>query len=119
MPRRRCPCGWAFVLLVSLALLACPKKEVPPPGPAPDGGPAPTPSPTDAGSEHDGWTTGPVTQQRGGMRPVTLRAVRAARNEGFDRVVFELDGPDIPGYTVEYVSRPATACGSGNEVELD
>lgn len=52
------------------------------------------------------------------MRPVTLRTVRAARNEGFDRVVFELDGPDVPGYTVEYVSRPTHACGSGNEVEI-
>lgn len=112
------PGGWVLALAALLALPACPKKNVPAPEPVPDAGPAPEPPRADAGSPDEGWTTGPVTQRRDGMRPVVLRAVRAARNEGFDRVVFEFDGPAVPGYTVEAVSRPTHACGSGNEVEI-
>ena len=47
----------------------------------------------------------------------TLRAVRAARHAGFDRVVWELSGP-APGVHVEYVDRPVRQCGSGNPVPL-
>lgn len=61
------------------------------------------------------WTAG-ITQVRRG-RGATLRAVRAARNEGWDRVVFEFDGAVVPGYRVEYVDRPQH-CGSGDAVQV-
>jgi hypothetical protein len=49
---------------------------------------------------------------------VTLREVRSARNEGFDRVVFEFEGTQLPGYHVEYVDKPVIKCGSGEPTEV-
>jgi hypothetical protein len=49
---------------------------------------------------------------------VVLRDVRAASQEGFDRVVFELEGTAFPGYRVEYIDPPAVQCGSGEPVEV-
>jgi hypothetical protein len=45
---------------------------------------------------------------------VTLREVRSARNEGFDRVVFQFDGDQVPGYHIEYIDKPVLKCGSGD-----
>jgi hypothetical protein len=64
------------------------------------------------------WTAGVTEVPRGSARPATLRAVRTARNEGWDRVVFEFDGAAVPGYRVEYVDRPVTRCGSGHETQV-
>lgn len=44
-----------------------------------------------------------------------LRNVRAAAQEGFDRIVFEFAGDEIPGYAIEYKDA-AIACGSGQDV---
>jgi len=60
------------------------------------------------------WTAGIVSLRRPTLRPVTLRAVRAARHEGFDRLVFEFDGPQLPGYHLEYIDSPIIKCGSGD-----
>lgn len=51
--------------------------------------------------------------------PLTVVAVRAARQQGFDRVVFELRGraAGSPGWRVEYVDR-AVQDGSGTVVEV-
>ena len=46
-----------------------------------------------------------------------LTAVRAAEQDGFDRVVFEFEGA-VPGYSVRYVNRPITEDGSGETVEV-
>jgi len=45
--------------------------------------------------------------------------VRATREQGFDRVVFELaaDTP-LPGYRIEYVDAPVRDCGSGEAKEV-
>ena len=64
------------------------------------------------------WTAGVTEVPRGSARPATLRAVRTARNEGWDRVVFEFDGASVPGYRVEYVDRPVTRCGSGDATQV-
>jgi hypothetical protein len=40
------------------------------------------------------------------------------RHEGFDRVVFQFRGDDLPGYRVEYVEPPLKEDGSGNPVEV-
>jgi hypothetical protein len=52
-----------------------------------------------------------------GIEPPLVVDIRAARNEGFDRVVFEFDGDEMPGYEVAYVDG-VTECGSGAPVEL-
>lgn len=47
-----------------------------------------------------------------------LTDVRAARQEGYDRVVFEFANA-VPGYEVGYVERPVIADGSGDEVAVE
>ena len=44
--------------------------------------------------------------------------MRAARQENFDRIVFEFQGAEMPGYHLEYIDKPVRACGSGNVVPL-
>lgn len=58
-----------------------------------------------------------VEAQKPGSPLSVLRDVRAARQEGFDRVVFELEGNLVPGYRVGYVDS-AVQCGSGEPVEV-
>lgn len=43
-----------------------------------------------------------------------LSDVRAARHEGFDRIVFEFAGGAPPGYHVEYIDEPVRKCASGD-----
>ena len=48
-----------------------------------------------------------------------LTAVRASATEGGgSRVVFEFD-PVVPGYTIDFVDRPVTEDGSGDEIEVE
>ena len=63
------------------------------------------------------WTAGIVDLEPAAGGIATLRSVRAARHDGFDRVVWELSGP-APGVHVEYVDRPVRQCGSGDPVPL-
>lgn len=53
--------------------------------------------------------------------PVATRAhltdVRVGAREGGDRVVFEFDSV-VPGYKIDYVERPVTEDGSGDEVQV-
>jgi hypothetical protein len=58
------------------------------------------------------WTAG-ITQVERTGEPAQLADVRAARNEGYDRVVFELRGA-VPGYHIEYVDSPVRDCGAGD-----
>lgn len=76
--------------------------------------PSPTPSPTKA---FVGGTGRVEKDPTGG--PLSVVAVRAARQDGYDRVVFELDGREAgaPGWTVEYVDDPRRD-GSGDPVEV-
>jgi len=52
--------------------------------------------------------------------PLSVVAVRVAKQDGYDRVVFELDGKEAgePGWRVEYTDDPAQQ-GSGDRVEVD
>ncbi len=63
-------------------------------------------------------TSPDVEQFTGG--PLSVTAVRVARQSGFDRVVFELDGEQegAPGWRVEYVDDPRRD-GSGDPVEVE
>jgi hypothetical protein len=52
-----------------------------------------------------------------GATGLVVTTVRAARHEGFDRVVFELAGSGTPGWSVEYVDTPSSQ-GQGEAVQL-
>ncbi|WP_434386180.1 AMIN-like domain-containing (lipo)protein [Melittangium boletus] len=134
-------------LVVCLAGTGCSKDSAPPPArvaelpttppaapaPTPTPAPAPTPAPTPAeptpaapaapdtapqAARPGDWTERRQELSRPDLKPVTLREVRAARNEGFDRVVFQFDTEQVPGYRVEYLDTPAIHCGSGDEVPV-
>ena len=89
--------------------------------PAPSATAAPGPDPTDepSASPTAAGDTGLKDSAPSGG-PLTVVAVRAARQDGFDRVVFELAGrePGVPGYRVEYVDEPSRQ-GSGDLVQVD
>jgi hypothetical protein len=48
------------------------------------------------------WTTGPVERRHEQSENPHLRVVRAAKQNGFDRVVFEFTGP-MPNYSLKYL----------------
>jgi hypothetical protein len=48
---------------------------------------------------------------------LVVTTVRAARHEGYDRVVFELAGSGTPGWSVEYVDTPSSQ-GRGEAVHV-
>src|SRR5688500_1095082 len=64
-----------------------------------------------------GWTIGTLTSKERATAPGLLRAVRAARHDGFDRIVLEFENL-VPGYHIEYIDRPVRTCGSGETVPL-
>ncbi|HEX5734234.1 MAG TPA: hypothetical protein VF131_15475 [Blastocatellia bacterium] len=70
-----------------------------------------------ASNEFEG-TAGSVSHKNYNGAPVLLREIRTAQQSGFDRVVFEFDGPDVPNYNVEYVDKPVYQCGSGDVVQV-
>jgi hypothetical protein len=88
--------------------------------PAPDPGPEPAPpappdatEPAEPGAGNGGagggtWTSGPLTvTHRVAVPPVPrVFGIRSAAHpdEGYDRIVFDIDGK-IPGYTVRYVDQ--------------
>lgn len=87
---------------------------------------APSPEPTEAAaataapqaSTFPADTSADRAQPTGG--PLTVTAVRVARQAGYDRIVFELAGKTAgqPGWNVEYVDSP-TQQGSGDPVDVD
>src|SRR5437773_12532335 len=66
-------------------------------------------------------TLAPVQRIRsfrpGVARPV-LQHVETRAGGGYDRVVFEFtgEGDSVPGYRVEYTTKPVQRCGSGDPV---
>jgi len=115
------------VSVAALLLLSAPAFAQAPAGPgAPPDAPAPAaePAPAPTGSvatedpKNREWTAATVKLERASLKPVTLRSVREGKNEGFDRVVFEFSGTQVPGYQVEYVDKPVYHCASGNEIPL-
>jgi hypothetical protein len=50
-----------------------------------------------------------------GLMPPVVQGLRAAAQSGFDRLVFEFSGSQVPGYSVQY-STTAVSCGSGQDV---
>lgn len=122
--RRRLALGLAASL--SLSLVACAGDDdarvptptaaaSPTPAAADEATPAastPAPDPLPAAS------TEPVERAAENTDPALLTAVRAAQQDGFERVVFEFKNA-VPGYRVGYVDRPVTQDGSGSEVAVN
>jgi hypothetical protein len=65
-----------------------------------------------------GAGTEPVVGKATGTDTALLTDVRAARHEGYDRVVFQFKNT-LPGYDVRYVHRPITEDGSGKVVTVE
>jgi hypothetical protein len=63
------------------------------------------------------WSSGPQgAPRRDAAGEAVLAAVRAARQDGYDRLVFEFGG-GLPGYQARYIA--AQPVGSAGRVELD
>ena len=52
------------------------------------------------------------------VAPALLREIRTAEQNGFDRIVFEFEGNDIPNYNIQYTDKPVSQCGSGEAVQV-
>lgn len=124
--------------LIPLILIAAGCSSSPPSGPAANDRPAPatatsgrteeagtvaeqSPTPKDeapAGKDDFEGTTGIIDKRKTLAASATLKAIRTGRHEGFDRIVFEFAGEEVPGYHVEYIDKPVRACGSGDVVPL-
>ncbi|NMO19703.1 hypothetical protein HPC49_23910 [Pyxidicoccus fallax] len=82
--------------------------------------PAPAPAPANAADlppedlKNREWTARNVELKRRPGKSVTLRSVRAGQHADYDRVVFEFEGMQLPGYALEYVDKPIIQCGSGD-----
>lgn len=113
------------VVLVALAcvVLACRPGESR--RPSERANTARTVAPTALGQQDTSFagTLAPVQRIRsfppGVVRPV-LRAVETPRRSSpdYDRVVFEFTGDSVPGYRVEYTTKPVQRCGSGDPVTV-
>lgn len=66
----------------------------------------------------DDASTVPVRVAASNTETALLTDVRAARHEGYDRVVFEFRDDVLPGYDVRYVTGPVRADGSGDVVQV-
>lgn len=63
-------------------------------------------------------TAGITDKKREISGAAILKEIRTAQHENYDRVVFEFEDAEMPGYHVEYIDKPVRACGSGNVVPL-
>ncbi len=63
-----------------------------------------------------------IRSEKPGVPPHVLRAVETrtapSPTPGYDRVVFEFTGDSLPGYRVEYATKPVQRCGSGDPVTV-
>ncbi|MBI2912977.1 MAG: hypothetical protein HYY03_03560 [Chloroflexi bacterium] len=120
--------GMALLLALvasAVAVVAC-GDEAPPAG-----SPSPTRSPSTGTPSATVTTTPSATPFQGTRGPVEaspspnlplggalLVDVRAARHEGFDRIVFEFQG-GLPGYRIEYVQPPILGDASGLPITIE
>jgi hypothetical protein len=60
----------------------------------------------------------PVEGEAQGSGIPVLIEVRTGEHEGYDRIAFEFEGNERPHYLVEYITPPATGCGSGEPATI-
>src|SRR2546425_253746 len=108
-------CNVAFVIaLASLVISACGRHE-PPEIARRSPAAARVSAPQDTSFA---GTTAPVQRAppRPGAPPRILRSVEAASGPAYDRVVFVFAADSVPGYHVEYTTKPVRRCASGDPV---
>ena len=81
-------------------------------------GGTPSPEPGDTSTPDFAGSTGVTEKKRSQMHPALLKQVRAATHDKFDRIVFEFAASAVPGYRIEYASKPVQSCGSGDPVSV-
>jgi hypothetical protein len=107
MARRSARLVPGLLVLATLTLAACD-------GSGSEDRAAPTTAPTTAATTPAStattaaaWSTAARTGPGGRQPPdgpsAKLGAIRAARHPGYDRVVFQFEGAEVPGYRIEYV----------------
>jgi hypothetical protein len=64
------------------------------------------------------WTAGRQSGGGAGAGVATLRALRSAGHEDFDRIVLDFGADPLPSWEVEYIDRPVRQCGSGDAVDI-
>lgn len=94
-----------------------PTRSTPSGGASTTSEPAPTAAPTAGGTPSAPAGTAPQTAESSGDWDLVLTDVRAARHDGFDRIVLELAGTGVPGWSVAYADE-AVKDGSGEKVAL-
>ena len=83
----------------------------------------PTSTPTSGAAADEGGGTAipadvsPDTAEPSEDAWLTVSDIRIGRHEGFDRVVFQVDGAGTPGWNVGYMDR-ATSQGSGEPLDV-
>ena len=123
-----------LLLTCCVAALSCtrdtkttPSTSTATPVSSPTATPLPTPTPVlSTEVSESGDTSNPnfegtiaVTEKKRSERPpATLKTVRTATHEGFDRIVFEFAESGLPGYRIEYTDKPVQKCGSGEAVSV-
>lgn len=58
------------------------------------------------------------TERPGAPSQLLVTNIRTGKHEGFERVVFDLEGTGTPGWFIDFTDRP-TQQGSGNTVKVD
>lgn len=115
------------VALVALAFTVCACRSGESRAPTERASSARTVAPPAAALQQDTsfrGTMAPVQRVRSfksGVAGPVLRNVttEAGESPGYDRVVFEFTGRDsVPGYRVEYTTKPVQRCGSGDPVTV-
>lgn len=102
--------------------------NVDPASAGPDGGTSsrpPAPSSVEPGTEPDPPVTGtpfeadtePDVVEPSADARLTVKDIRVAAQDGYDRVVFELGGEGVPGWEVRYVDQ-ASEPGRGQAIEV-
>ena len=74
--------------------------------------------PTKAAESGRAFTAGIVEYKAVPPGVALLTDVRAARHDGFDRIVFEFGSGAPPGYHLEYIDKPVRKCGSGEPTPI-
>lgn len=70
-------------------------------------------------SETNQWTTGIIDAPNFLEKPAVIKDVRIGEHVDWDRIVFEFEGDQFPGYHLEYIDSPIRRCGSGEVVWMD
>ena len=77
-----------------------------------------TGEPGDSSPDEFEGSDGSVVRTGFDVAPALLREIRTAGQNGFDRIVFEFEGNDVPNYNIRYTNKPVSQCGSGEAVTV-